>query len=65
MTLSRSAFNAASFCLMEDEPPHSFLFLFSPSKKEGVKKFNSAAKSAFLVVQGTEKFAPPKSGGQE
>ena len=30
-----------------------------------MKKFKSAAKSAFLVVQGTEKFAPPKSVGKK
>jgi len=29
-----------------------------PSSGEGVKKFNCPAKSAFPVVQGTEKFAP-------
>ena len=35
----------------------------TPSFGEAVKKFKSAAKSAFLVVQGAEKFALSKSGG--
>jgi len=39
--------------------------LFPLWKREAVKKLKAAAKSAFLVVQGTEKFAPAKSGGQE
>jgi hypothetical protein len=54
------------FSLIDDIDRYPFPYLpLSPLLGEGVKKFNSAAKSAFLVVQGTEKFAPPKLGGQE
>jgi len=44
------------------KPPHPSPL---PRKREAVKKFNCPAKSAFPVVQGTEKFAPAKSGGHE
>jgi hypothetical protein len=45
-------------CLIIYFTPH-------PPLLETVKKFRLVAKSVFLVVQGTEKFTPPKSGGQE
>jgi len=52
------------FTLLDSFHPETRIFP-SPSMGEDVKKFDSPMKSAFLVVQGTGKFAPAKSAGQE
>lgn len=60
-----TVFNECSFNTCHQYLEDNQDFLSPLSKREAVKKFYSPTKSVFPVVQGTEKFAPPKSAGQE